>query len=90
MPTIATFLLSITGSVVARVLFTLGFGIVSYAALTTLTDTVISLAMSNYQSINPKVLQLLNLGGIGQSLGIITAGMTTRAALMAIKKLRPI
>jgi hypothetical protein len=90
MPSIAHFLLSITGSVVARVLFSLGFGVVSYAALSTLTEDVVSSAFSNYQSITPAVLQILNLGGVGQALGIITSAMATRGALMAIKKLRPV
>lgn len=86
----AAFLLSITGSVAARVLVSLGFGIFTYAALTTLASAVISNAQSTYNAINPTVLQLLNLGGVGQFLGIIAAGMTTRAALSAVKKLRPI
>lgn len=86
----AAFLLSITGSIASRVLVSLGFGIFTYAALTTLAGAVISNAQSTYAAINPTILQLLNLGGVGQFLGIIAAGMTTRAALTAVKKLRPI
>lgn len=90
MTTLAAFLLSITGSVAARALTALGFGFVSYAALTTLAGSAISHAQSSYNSISPVVLQLLNLGGVGQFLGILAAGLTTRAALMAIKRLRPV
>ncbi|MFZ2407127.1 MAG: DUF2523 domain-containing protein [Methylobacter sp.] len=90
MPTIAAFLLSITGSVAARVLTSLGFGIVSYAAMTTLVSSVVSQAQAQYDLINPSVLQLLNLAGVGKSMGIIASAFATRAALMAIKKLRPV
>ncbi len=90
MPTIAAFLLSITGSIASRVLVSLGFGIFSYAALTTLMATVISSAQDKFNMISPDVLQLLNLGGVGTSMGIIASAFTTRAALSAIKKLRPV
>lgn len=88
MPTIAAFLLSITGSLVARAFVSLGFGLFSYAALTTVASTVISSAQSQYGSIGVQYLQFLNLGGVGQAMGIIAAAFTTRAALTAIKKLR--
>lgn len=90
MTTLASFLLAITGSLTARVLTSLGIGLFSYAALTTVTASVIAQAQARYGLINPTILQLLNLGGVGEFLGIIAAGLTTRAALSAIKKLRPV
>lgn len=90
MNTIAAFLISITGTLSARVLVSLGFGVFSYAALTALASTVIGNAQAKYALIDPTTLQLINLGGVGEFLGILAAGLTTRAAMMAIKKLRPI
>jgi hypothetical protein len=90
MPAIAAFLLSITGSVVARVLTSLGIGFVSYAALSTLADTVVARVTDNYNATSSVVLGLLNLAGAGQALGILTAALVARASLLAIKKLRPL
>jgi len=90
MNTLAAFLLSITGTLAARVLTALGIGFFSYAALTTVAATAISSAQSSYALIDPVILQLLNLGGVGQFMGLIAMGIITRAALSAIKKLRPI
>lgn len=86
---LATFLLAITSSIAARVLFSLGFGFFSYAALTSLANTAISTAQTNYNLIDSRVLQMLNLGGIGQFMGILSAALVTKATLLAIKKLRP-
>lgn len=90
MPAIAQFLLSITGSVAARVLTSLGFGFISYAALSTLTSNLISLAQDQYNLIDADLLQFLNLGGFSTAMGITASALTTRAALMAIKRLRPL
>jgi hypothetical protein len=88
--TLASFLLSITGTLAARVLFSLGFGIFSYAALTTLVTSVVNIAKTNYLTVDSRVIQLLNLGGVGDSMAIITAALLTKAALLSIKKLRPL
>jgi len=88
MPTIAAFLLSITGSLAARVLTSLGIGFMTFAALTTLASAVVSNATSSYQSMPATVLALVNLAGGGTGLGIILAAFVTKASLMAIKKLR--
>lgn len=90
MATLASFLLAITGSLAARVLTSLGIGIMSYAALTTLAGTVVANITSNYQSTPSQVLNLLNLAGGGVGLGIICAALVTKASLQAIKKLRPL
>lgn len=90
LPWLASFLIGITGTLVGKVLFSLGMGLVSYAVLSTMTSNLIANAQSNYGLIDPAILQLLNLGGVGTSMGIIVSALTTRATLMAIKKLAPI
>lgn len=90
MATLATFLLGITGSLAARALTSLGIGIFSYAAISTLMGTVISNVTSSYNSMSSVVLQIVNLAGFGQALGVIFAALTVRASLSAIKKMRPV
>lgn len=90
MGVIATFLLSITGSVAARVLTSLGIGIFSYAALSTLASNAISAAQASYNNLGGLSLIFLNMAGIGQAFGIISGGLIARASLTAIKRMRPI
>ncbi len=87
---LASFLISIVGTLAGRVLLSVGIGMVSYAALNTLVEGVISNVTSNYQSVGGVVLQFLNLAGAGQAIGILSAALVTRTALVAIKKLRAI
>jgi hypothetical protein len=88
MGTLAAVLLGLTGSIAARVLTSLGIGIISYAALSTLAATVVASVTSNYNLLDPVIFNLLNLAGAGQAMGILCAAMITRASLQAIKKLR--
>jgi|GEM_PF-4925947 len=87
---LGAWLLSIAGSLVGRALLSLGFAFVSYAGITSLTGGVISAAQSRYSAIDPDILQFLNLGGVGESGGIIAAALVARGTMSAIKKLRPV
>jgi len=88
MATLATFLIGIAGSLAARVLLSLGIGIVSYAALTTLVGSLISQMQTQYNALPTTTLQLAGLGGIGDFLAIITAAFLTRVSLMVLKRFR--
>lgn len=88
MSTLAAFLLAITGSVAARVLTSLGIGFATYAALSSLATVVVNNVISNYNAMGSVVLNLLNLAGAGQALGVLAAALVTRASLLAIKKLK--
>lgn len=81
------FLIAITGSIVARVLTSLGAGFVTYTVLSTLTDNAVSHLDSAYGLVDPVVMALLNLSGLTSALTIITSALVTRASLMAVKKL---
>ena len=88
MATLASFLIGIAGSLVARVFFSLGIAIVSYAALSTLFSGLISQMQSQYNSLPATTLQLANLGGMGHFLAMVSAAFITRVSLMALKKFR--
>jgi len=87
---LAAFLISIAGTLAGRVLLAVGIGMVSYAGLNVLVSNVVSQITASYQSTGGIVLQFLNLAGAGQAIGILTAALVTRTALVAIKKLRAI
>lgn len=87
---LASLLIAITSSVAARALVSLGFGFVTYAALTALATTVVAAVTTNYNHLSSDTLNILNMAGAGQGLGVILAALVTKASLQAIKKLRPI
>lgn len=89
MTALATFLMAITGSIAARVLTSLGIGIFSYSAFTTVINTVITNVTTNYNGMPSFALNIVNLAGGGQCMGILFAALTVRASLMAIKTMRP-
>jgi len=86
--TFAQFLMAISGSIAARVMLSLGIGIVSYSAINTLAQTVKNNVTQNYNALDSVVLSLLNLAGAGEALGILLAALITRASLVAIKRFR--
>lgn len=73
--------------IVKKVLIGLGFGIVSYTAVTTALNQVISSAQSSYGSMSSNIIAIAGLGGIGQALGIITGALIFRVSVVAVSKL---
>jgi hypothetical protein len=88
MQTLAQFLISIAGTLATRVLFALGFTIMTYTVLTTAADMVKSVVMASYQSLPAQILQLFNMAGFGDAIGAVLAALASRAALDAGKRLR--
>lgn len=88
MTTLAAFLLSITATLTARVMTSLGIGIVSFAAISTLTTQLTTAITTNLGGITGTTLQFMNVGGFQTSLSIILSAMTVRSTLSGIKQFR--
>jgi hypothetical protein len=86
--TLSSFLMSIAGSLAARVMLSLGFGVISYAALNTLANTVVSKVTEHYNQLDSVALNLINLAGAGEAMGILLSGLVTRASMLAFKRFR--
>lgn len=84
---LASFLISIAGSLAARVMLALGIGTVSYLALNTVVQSLISNVTTAYSGVGGSTLQILNLCGFGAAISILASGLVTKAGLMAVKKL---
>lgn len=82
-----SFLVALAGPVARRVMLSLGLGVVSYAGLTLVADQVKSAVISNYGNLSGSVLDLLNLIGAGQALGIVMGGIIARAAFAAVSRI---
>ena len=82
---LASFLLSITSSIVARVFTSIGLGVISYAALSTLLGTITAAIISNYNGMPAAALAIVNLSGFGTAVGILISAMVVRVSLVSIK-----
>lgn len=83
----AVFLLGLVTPLARKALVALGLGVVSYAGLTIVANQVRDAVIANYGAISGSVLDLLNLLGAGQALGIILGGIVARAAFAAISRI---
>ena len=84
MSSIWAFLAAAVGPLAKRVVIALGFGVISYAALTALVGSVIAAAQSAWGGVAGAALQLSSLGGIPEVLGIITGALVARVAYNAV------
>lgn len=80
---LAPFLLSLAGHLTARVLFSLGMGFVSYAALTIVAQNVATHIQALLGTGLGPVLSFIELGGFTEAIGIILGGVIARATLGA-------
>jgi len=88
MSTIAAFLMSLVGPVAKRVLLSLGFGLVSYAAISTAVNSLLGSARSAWGGMSGDVLALVELSGASTALSIIAGAIVAKVALMAVTKLQ--
>lgn len=87
MASIGAFLTAAVGPLVRRGLVAIGVGVISYAALTALVNSIVSHAVSNWGQLTGAILQLCSLGGIPTVLGIITGAIVARVTYQAVGQL---
>jgi len=80
---IASWLLTLVGPLVVRIIAALGFTAVTYSGVTSLVDQLVQTAQQNWSSMPVAVLQLLTLSGIPQVLGMIFGAYMARVAMWA-------
>lgn len=84
---LGAFLLSMVGTLTARVLTSIGVGVVSYAAFNTLATSFTDSVISSFGGTPASVIQILYLCGVGTALNIICSAILTKGTLMAASKL---
>jgi hypothetical protein len=87
MANLAAFLMGLATPLVRRVLIALGLGLVSYAGLNVVATQIVDAVKANYENMSGTVLDLMNLIGAGQALGIIVGGIVARAAFAAVSRI---
>jgi hypothetical protein len=81
---LAAWLAAILPSLAARVLASLGLGVVTITGFVTAWSSVKSLIISNFAGIPSDIAGLIGLAGIGEGLGIIFGAIATRVAFAAL------
>lgn len=84
MGSVAIWLAAILPSMVARVIASLGMGVITVTGFTLAWDTVKNLIITNFQGLPADVLALAGLAGVGTGLGIIFGAITARVSYSAI------
>lgn len=87
MSALGTWLVSLAGPAIRKILLSLGIGVASYAAVATALASALGAAQSAWGGFGGDSLAILQLSGIGEAMGIIAGAMTARLTLMAVKKL---
>jgi len=82
----ATFLLAMVQPLIARILVTVGFSLVTFTGMTVLFDTLTAQAVSAWGGLPATILQLAGLAGIGEALSIITGAIATRILIWQLTK----
>lgn len=80
---IFSWLLTILGPLVVRVVVALGFTAVTYTGVTALVTSLVATAQSNWAALPTVVLQLAALSGIPQVMGMIFGAYMARVAMWA-------
>lgn len=84
---IGTWLVSLATPAALGVLKALGFGFVTFAALTAALNAALDAARTAWGGLSGDVLSLLGLAGAPMAVSIIAGALVTRVAILSAKKL---
>jgi hypothetical protein len=69
------------GPLVVRVIMALGFSVLSFAGVSAVFSTLLTMAQNNWAALPVSVMQLATLSGIPEALGLIFGAYSTRMAM---------
>lgn len=84
--TLAVFLLALVRPLLAKILVSLGFSVVTITGLTVITNQLKSQAVAGLGLIGPEMAALFGLAGGPEGLGIILGACATKLMLWQIQK----
>lgn len=85
-PGLAQVLMAVSVALVARVLTSLGMGVISYAAITTFVNFIVGKIMLQIGMMTGSAVMVMALAGIFEALSIILAALALKAQLLALKR----
>lgn len=87
MVTFSHVMTALSATLPSRVLSALGIGFVSMQAYKPLIDGLISSVVSQWSAMPVAVIQLFNIGGLTNGIGMLLSAYTAKAALLSIQYL---
>jgi len=87
-PPIGTWLVSLAGPAIRKILASLGMGFVSFLGVQAALNAALSAAKSAWSGMGGDTLGLIELAGASTAISIIAGALTARLTLLAIKKLQ--
>ena len=84
---IGTLLVGLAGPLARKVLASVGFGIVSYAALSTALNAALSAAKGAMGGFTGEAAQIVYMSGIAECFSIIAGALVARVSMATFKKL---
>lgn len=87
MSALGTWLVSLAGPAIRKMLLSLGIGIASYAAITTALTAALGAAKTAWSGFGGDSLAIVQMSGISQAMSIIAGALVARVSLMVMKKL---
>lgn len=85
---IGTWLVSLAGPIIKKILITLGIGLVSYAALSVALNQAISSAKAAWGGLGGDSLGLIQLAGVPDAISIVVGAVLARVAMQSVNKLQ--
>jgi len=84
---LANLFLLLSTTLPGRVLSALGIGWITFAGLSTVTNSLVTNTMSAWGNLPTVVYQIASLGGLTDFLGIVTASIVTRTAISILPRM---
>lgn len=80
-------ILSAAAPLVRKALLALGLGTITYAGLQAAFDAAQAEVISHYGQMPANALELANLAGVAQTIGIILGAISARVGMIALSKI---
>ena len=84
---LGSFFAASTGAIVKRGLAAVGIGILTFGAITAAFNQIVSIAQAHFNNIVSDILQILNLAGTGEALGMVTGALLFKVGFYTMKRL---
>lgn len=86
LPLLGAFLSTSIGALVRKAMVAIGLGTITYAGLQAAFNSVQANVIANYGQLNGASLQIADLAGVGQAIGIILGALAARVGIAVISK----
>jgi hypothetical protein len=84
---LGSWLVGLASPIARRVLSSLGIGVVTFVGVDLAVSNIVGMAKSSWAGADAVLVGLLNLAGVGTSMSIIAGAVTSRLALMVMKRM---